>query len=299
MARRVALSSCPVMSVLVAWLCLLPLADPAPCQESGGPRPEGAELLLALSLGGEEAEECLALALDLAMRGDCEGGLARLEAARGASSGGNDELGRRLALEHTRLAAWIELRDGFLNELAASGKPLALELDGKKVSTAFTRAGDELVLAKAPRPRLSVRELAPEALLPAIPKDRFAGAKEWLKIYPYCVAANPKWKRLTTSEASSTELKRDAEEFYPRMALLAPSVRAIDRLARRAPPTERAGAQDVLSEIQALLAQGREQACVRARLPRLSALAEHLLALVSGAMELGELVHAAHPRDPE
>ena len=277
------------MPLLAALLAASPLAGRASLQGASAPaRASGDERFGALALSGDEREECLALALSLVLGGDCEGGLARLDAARGNES---DELGRRVALERTRLAAWIELRDAFLAELAAGSKPLTLELDGKKISTTFAREGDELVLARGPRPRLSVRELAPEALLPAIPKERFAGANEWLKIYPYCVAANPKWKRLSTSQAASAELKRDAEEFYPRLARLAPSVRALDRLAQRAPPTERAGAHAALAEIEALLALGREPACVQVRLPRLAALATHLLALVSGAMEPGELVH--------
>jgi hypothetical protein len=276
-----------VKPLLVSLLAVLPRA--APPQATIEPaRADAGALLAALAIAEDEREERFALALSLALGGDCEGALARL----GASSGSDDELGRRIAVECTRLAAWIELRDSFLAELASSGKPLAIELDGKKVSTGFRREGDELVLARAPRARLSVRELAPEALLPAIPKERFAGAKEWLKIYPYCLAANPKWKRLTTSEASSAELKRDAEEFYPRLAQLGPSVRALEHLAGLAPPTDRASAQAVLAEIQVLVALGREQACVRARIPRLKSLAGHLLALVSGAMELGELVHA-------
>lgn len=281
------------MPVLVPLLTLLPFAGRPPAlQESAAEHENGAALLSALALKGEEREECLALALSLALAGDCEDGLAWLDTARGAGSA-DDELGRRLATERTRLAGWIELRDAFLAELAQSGKPLAIELDGKRVSTAFTREGDELVLAKAPRPRLGVRELAPEALLPAIPKERFAGAKEWLKIYPYCVAANPKWKRLTTSDSASAELKRDAEEFYPRMARLGPSVRALEKLGRRAPPGDAGEARAALGEIEALLALGREPACVSARLPVLGALADHLLDLVADARELDELVHAA------
>lgn len=276
--------------LLVSLLAVLPRAGPAaPQAASEPPLADAGALLAALAIGEDEGEERLALALNLALGGDCEGALARLAAAPGS----DDELGRRIALERTRLAGWIELRDSYLAELAASGKPLAIELDGKRVSTTFKREGDELVLARAPRPRLSVRELAPEELLPSIPKERFAGAKEWLKIYPYCLAANPKWKRLTTSDAASAELKRDAEEVYPRLARLGPSVRAVEHLAGRVPPTDRAGAQAVLSEVQALLALGREEDCVRARIPRLRSLAEHLLAFVSGAMELGELVHGA------
>jgi hypothetical protein len=275
----------PLLAVLAAPAAQETASEPA--------HPDAAALLAALALTGEEREECLALALGLVLGGDCEGALARLDEAGASASGANDELGARIALERARLAAWMELRDSFLAELAAGQKPLALELDGKKVSTTFTRQGDELVLAKAPRARISVRELAPEALLPSIPKDRFADANEWLKIYPYCVASNPKWKRLTTSEKASAELKRDAEEFYPRMVALGPAVRAVDRLARRAPPADRAGAEAVLAEIEALLDQGGESACVRARLPRLSALATCLTAMVAGALELGELVHAA------
>jgi hypothetical protein len=278
--------------VLVPLLSLLSLASPpsAP-QESGEAAPaSGAALFSALAFADTEREERLALALSVALSGDCEGALTWLGVAGGSGSA-DDELGRRLATERTRLAAWIELRDSFLAELVQSGKPLVLELDGKKVSTTFTREGDELVLARAPRPRLRVRELAPEALLPAIPKERFAGAKEWLKIYPYCVAANPKWKRLTTSDSASAELKRDAEAFYPRLALLGPSVRAIDKLARRAPPADAVAARAALAEIGAMLALGREPACVQARLPALGALADHLLKIVADALELGELVH--------
>lgn len=285
-----------IRALLPLFVLGAPAALPGTAPQEAGAAVAGDEgaLFRSLALRQEEREECLALALTLAMSGDCEAGLQWLDAASGgAHPDDGGELERRIALERKRLAAWIELRDAFLGELAAAGKPLALELDKKKVSTTFTREGDELVLARGPRKRLSVRALAPEPLLASIPKERFAGANEWLKIYPYCVSANPKWKRLTTSEASSAELKRDAEEFYPRLVALGPVVHAIERLSQGPAVEDTAQAQAVLSEIEGLLALGRDVACVRARLPALGALGARVLARLARALEVGDLVHAA------
>lgn len=245
-------------------------------------------LFQALAPRPEEREACLALALARVRAGDCEDGLVWIDLAR--STGGADELGARLALERARLAAWIALRDEFLAELAASGKPLALELDGKKLSSPIARAGDELVLTKGDR-RIPVRTLAPEALVAQIPKERFGGPREELKIYPYCLAANPKWKRLTTTGAAAAELRRDAEEFYPRYAALAPMVERLERLARSTPPDEADGARAALAELDAALAL-RADPLVAARLPVLTALVEHLLELVGESLGAAELTHA-------
>lgn len=254
------------------------------------PAPEPAARFRALALRPEEREECLALALARAMEGDCEAGLAGLEAA--ASAGGSgDETGRRLALERERLQAWIALRDEFLAELAASQKPITLELDGKKVSSPFTREGDELVLARGARRRVAVRSLAPEELVAQVPKERFTGPREWLKIYPYCVTANPKWKRLTTESTEAGELKRDAEAFYPRLVALWPAVVGLERLAATPPPADAAGARACLDALEGLLGL-RSEACVAARLAALAALAQLLLECMADSAGVAELTGA-------
>jgi hypothetical protein len=276
-------------TVPLPLLLSLPLARIPQSAEESAAREKA--LFSALALAPTELEERLALALSLVVSGDCETALEWLDTASGAA--GDQELVRRVVTERARLAAWIELRDAFLAELEESGKPLALELDGKRVSTPIRREGDELVLARGPTKRLSVRALAPEMLVAAIPKERFAGAMEWLKIYPYCVAANPKWKRLTTSEPSSAELERDAQEHYPRLRALGEVTGALTRLAQRAPPADAAEARAALAEVQGLLAHGGELACVRVRRPALGALALQLLEEVAAAMEVAELVHAS------
>ena len=229
-------------------------------------------LIRSLALAPEEGEETLALALMQLCSGDCTGALARLDSVAGA----DDALRRRLATERARLTAWIALRDAYLAELERSGKPLAFELDGKKVSAPIRREQDELVLLRGPVQRVSVGALAPEALVATIPKERFEAGSEWLKIYPYCVAGNPKWKRLTTHEEPTEELKRDALESYPRFAALGQQVLALDTLAR----------------IQALLALGRADAWVHTRIQALTQLAARLLAQVSASLEVADLVHA-------
>ena len=252
-------------------------------------------LLAVLAIAPEEREERLALALALFRSGDCEGALARLDDAARESDG----LGRRLLAERARIAAWIELRDAFLAELAQSGKPLSIELAqpaeaaAKRVSSPIERVGDELVLSRGPVKRVSVRALAPEALVTAIPKERFDGARAWLGLYPLCVAGNPKWKRLAASDEASAELARDAGELYPRLAALAPQVLAVDALARSAVPTDAAGARALLEQLEKLLALGREAACVAARLGALGELAARLLAQASQALQVADLVHGA------
>ena len=267
---------------LLALALLLAQEAPAPTAA------EPTALFQALAPRPEEREACLALALARVRAGDCEDGLAWIDRARGA--GGEDELARRLATERARLAAWIALRDEFLAELAASGKPLALELDGKKLSSPIAREGDTLVLTKGDR-RVAVRALAPEALAAQIPKERFEGPREELKIYPYCIAANPKWKRLTTSGAAAAELRRDAEEFYPRFAALAPVVERLERLARSTPPGDAGGARAALAELDAVLAL-RADPLVAARLTTLATLVEQLLTQAAAALGPAELTHA-------
>ena len=51
-----------------------------------------------------------------------------------------------------------------LAALEADGKKLALELDGKRVSTRFQREGEEIVLERGPKKRIAVRSLKPETL---------------------------------------------------------------------------------------------------------------------------------------
>lgn len=269
--------------------CVLATWASAASVRQAGLEPEPAALFQALGLRQEEREECLALALARAMSGDCEAGLDWIDAAAGAG-GTTDEFGRRLALERERLKGWIALRDEFLGELSASQKALALELDGKRVTSAFTREGGELVLAKGGK-RVAVRALRPEALVAEIPKERLSGAREWLKVYPYCVTANPKWKRLTTEGSAAAELKRDAQDFYPRMAALAPAVERLDRLAATPPPVDAAGARAVLSEVEGLLAL-RAEACVTARLAALGTLVEQLLVQIGAAMGVADLTRA-------
>jgi hypothetical protein len=265
-----------------------PLAA-ATARRAQAEKPDVAALLAGLGLTRDEREESLAFALARFSAGDCEGALHWLELAS-AATGAGDELAQRIATERQRVQAWIALRDAFLAELVTSQKPLTLELGAKKVASPITREGDELVLARGAQ-RVSVRSLAPEALLPQIPKERFAGANEWLKIYPYCADANPKWKRLTTKDPSAQVLQRDAEEFYPHLVALRPLVVAIEELAERAPPADPAGARAALSAVEALLAQ-RTEACVAARLAALGVLAEQLLAEVADGMTIAELVHA-------
>jgi hypothetical protein len=258
-------------------------------QES--PAPERTATLAELALRADEREECLALALSEAMAGDCAAGLTRIQAARGAGPA-EDELGLRLTLEEERLRAWIELRDEFLAELAAAQKPLTVDVGGKKVASPFTREGDELVLAKGSVQRLPVKALRPEELVAQIPKERFAGEREWLKVYPYCVTANPKWKRLTTEGALAADLKRDAEALYPRLAALRPAVQRLDGLARSPWPADAAGARAALGELDLLLAL-RAEACVAARIDVLAALVRRLLEQAAGALGAAELTHAA------
>lgn len=256
----------------------------------GGAPADVASLFGALELRQDEREECLALALAMASAGDCEGGLDWLDAALGAR-GTTDDLGARAARERERLRGWIALRDEFLAELAAGQKPLAFELDGKKVSSPFVREGDELVLAKGAKARVAVRTLRPEDLVAQIPKERFTGAREWLKVYPYCVTANPKWKRLTTEGTEAAELKRDAEAFYPRLAALGGAVERLHRLSKGSSPANAAGARAALGELEGVLAL-RSEACVAARLAGLSTLARHLLETIAAAMGVAELTRA-------
>jgi len=268
-------------------LALLALGARGAAQTPPPPDPPSEADLRALALEPSEREERLALALHVAMAGDCEAALARLGDPAADPA---DELGRRTALERERIQAWIGLRDAVLAEFAGDGKTLALEIGGKKVSTAFTREGDELVLARGPEKRISVRALAPEMLLPSIPKERFTGAEEWLKIYPYCVTGNAKWKRLTTSHSSSDALKQDAEETYPDLWSLGEVALALEELAARPAPTSATEARACVAAIGALLAQ-RERACVARRAETLASLAERGLHQAAAALSLADLVH--------
>lgn len=239
------------MKALAAGLVLLTQgATPpqAPAQE--GPAPALTVPGLALDLASLGADERLALALHELGRGRAREGLARLEAlVRDAPS---DAVRERAERELRRARAWIELRDAFLRQRVASGRPLEFTHEGTPLASRILAfEGGELRLENGRAPeRCSVEALDPLELARQI--EPSGGAADWARIYPFVLRGDPRaGERLEDDGGEAGALVSDLRTDYPARLRLAALLGRLDDLARRAPPGTREAVRANLDDLAA------------------------------------------------
>jgi hypothetical protein len=184
-----------------------PTGTPLPVAELA---PEPALPPIAPQLG--EVALAHGLALVLAREGDLDGAIAALERAAAVEPEG--ALAKRVARDLERARGFRELRARFLGELAASGKLLALERDGKRINVRIAAVEEGRITLREARGGL---EAISFAQLPSFAVARAMGREAGrLRAWPYALVDDPRWQDLLDDEDPlAAELRADAAEWYP------------------------------------------------------------------------------------
>jgi len=164
--------------------------------------------------------DALGLALWDAREGRVDAAIARVDALR---KGAGDTLAPRLEREASRLAAWRDLRDAYLAQVAAEQGKLVLMDGDERVRATLLKLEDgvlHLGRNKAGWETLPVDALPAGDLAQDMGKDADALAPGWVRIYGYALAENDKWsKLLKDDDAEAIALRADAEaDFAPLLA---------------------------------------------------------------------------------
>lgn len=242
---------------------LRPQDDAAPAEASAQlPRP-------GLAIPHPTPEVSLAMAIQEVREGRTGEALARLAQLEGGP------LAERAQRERGRIEAWVALRDAWLGELVVSGKKLSHTHAGKRLRLVVEGIeGGRLRVAenKGGLTELAVEELDPEALAQQIGKTDLA--EPWVRLYPYVLAQNTKWKRLLKDDdPGSAALRADAEGDYPARLATGRAAFELEALAAVPTPTTRAQGEAVLARIDALRGELGEVALVVERTRALRSLA--------------------------
>jgi hypothetical protein len=262
-------------------------------------RAEGAVDLAALAaeMGGEDgggalvadpeelrpdAKDALvrhALALQDALAGDVEGALADIEALLIEESDGPS--GGRLQREAARLAGLARVRSGYLADVAARGGKLKLTRGERKQSFTVARIEDGVVHFDGGRQleSIPVSSIPPHDV--AIDMSKYLAGSEdaWFRYYVYVLAEDERWRRLLKGGTQErTDLRDDANEWYPGLLRLGRVARTLEGLADAGVPEDQVAAGHVIDTVEALVAEHGSLQIVAARREALRALTAESLA---------------------
>jgi len=262
---------------------------------SSGPAPrkraDPAKAARALALKDSEVDARLAAALARARRGAFDAALAELEQLSAVSA---EAVAARARVERERLSKFLAALEASLSRHAQTKPRVELGLDGQRVKGVLVGFGAGVLALESGgvRRELQLAQIGLTQLADLAPKADKEASPELLKFYPYMLAGDAKWKRLTAPGSSEFKaLKADAEDFYPAHAKLGDAVLTTADLAAapRAESAERARA--LVDEIKALWTQSKQFEFVSSRAAALGDLAAG--ALERSASELGarELTH--------
>ena len=205
--------------------------------------------------------------------------LAKLDAAAAASD--DAAFDERVKREKERVLAWCDLRDRYLGYLLEDGKKLTLERAGSKHKLTLSGIADgEITFAKnkGKIERLAVEAVDPNALAQQMGKKAAELAPApWVRLYPYVLAENAKWKKLLKGETPAGEaLLADANDDYPARLRTGRAAASLDALARTSVPAS-------AEEADALLARIGELRSALGELPLVSTRAGALRAVAAEA----------------
>jgi hypothetical protein len=174
-----------------------------------------------------------ALALRRVLRGDLDGGLARLvelvEQARGGPLEG------RIGRDRERTAGFARLRDAWLEELIESGAKLSFERNGRKISArvqAIEDGGLRLETTRGEVEKLSLSELEPYEIARQMGRKQADSEDGWLRIWAYVLAGDARWEKLLKGRTQGESLLRaDAQEWYPGLLRMGEAAELLEELA--------------------------------------------------------------------
>ncbi len=238
-----------------------------------------------------------AAVLDAARRGRTAAANASLGELLDAVS--EPKLRERIERERGRLAAWNELRTAYLEHLAATGGELRFQRDGKNVRAPVESFDGERVQLGRNRAKLDAvlaEELDPHALATRMGKADL-DAPAWVRIYPYVLAGDAKWKRLLDdSDEDGAALKADAAGDYPDRLKVGAAVGELAELSEVEIPATPAAGNALVERIRGFLHEFGDLAVVEAKrddLRRLAIRALEVVFDVEGAPQLvkGKMEH--------
>lgn len=223
---------------------------PAPAtQPAAAPAPESPPLP---PLAPQPHETSLAhgLALVLAREGDLDGAIALLERAAAVDPEGVPA--QRAARDLERARGFRELRARFLGELAASGKLLQLERDGKRLNVRVAAVEETRITLREAKGGLDAVPFAQMASFGlARQMERDAG---WLRYWPYALAGDERAaSQLDGKDPAAAALRADAAEGYPALLRLGAVARELAEVGAGEVPAQPDAALALAERIGALL----------------------------------------------
>jgi hypothetical protein len=262
---------------------------------AGGPaRPAAASFdPTTLALATDEAEARLATILLDIRAGKLEAALLELEALQHQPKLGDVE--PRVLREILRCRKFVALRDQHLLALAAAGGKMSLEHQGKKLTVKVKSFADgklHFEENKAKLENLPVAELDPYELAKAMDKSLSEGPDGWARWYPYVLAGDAKALKALKGSNEASELKLDAESFYPAAFRLGQGTRLLEQIGAEGEPLDAAQAKQCLASVERLQRDFGELAPVARRRAGLQALATKALRRLWDPAKLGETTAA-------
>ncbi len=247
----------------------------------------------ALAVAAEELDERLAAALARASRGAIAAASAELEQL---SSVANESVAARARVERERLTKFAARIEASLSKYARTSPRLELQVDGQRIKGVLAAfGGGTLTIESAGVKRaIPLEQIGLTQLADLAPKADKESDPEELKFYPYMLAGDAKWKRLTApGSASFKALKQDAEDFYPMHAKLGAAVLSAADIAAapKAESPEQARAR--LASIETLWSTGKQLPFVSKRANALNELATAALERLAAELGARELTHGA------
>ena len=203
-----------------------------------------------LDLADVTCEERFALALDRLRSGRTREGSARIEALLGESL--DPGLRSRIEREHARVAAWVAARDAYFRFLAEQGGSLEFVIDGRSFESRVRGLEEDVLLLEPGRAveRLSLEGLDPLQLARQMPAAVDGSTPRWVRIYPYVLGGDGRWKSLLKDEDSDARaLLADAREDYPARLRLADALERLESIVAAPGPESLLQAQERLDEI--------------------------------------------------
>jgi hypothetical protein len=228
-----------------------------------------------LALEPGEAAAAHALILFDIRRGELDPALKSLQDLAARAEIGDEK--PHVEREVARLQALIRLRNAFLGEFITSGDKFTFDYEGKKVTSKLKSIdGDKLMLDENRQKLASVplSTIGPLAIARGASKELAAGPDGWARFYAYVIAADDKgMKTLKATTPETTDLRADADQWYPSAYKLGAAAQVLGDLLAKGDPSDRARATDCVAALKTLMLGYGDLELVKRRKVTLKALA--------------------------
>ena len=286
---------------ITAIVTQTPIVAEAAGAEAGPPGEAGAAVkpmrpfepadLVPRELGPEAT---LALALDLARRGQSDDAEARLTAALDGSTGGMEAaVHARLERERDRMRLWSGLRSEWFARLAEGGKSFRFDHEGKTVRAKVLGVEGTTVTVdenKSGRTLLDMETLDPLSIAKAMSKDLDGLDGAWTRALPYALTGEKRAaKMVDETDPAQASFLADLKSDYPAMLAHGFPLGELIDLSGTAIPRDPARATEVIERLRVVAhdyADVAEVAKMRPELREYAKLALEVIFDLEGAPQL-------------